>query len=395
MQAIMIRCTALFFFLFFLVPCTSHAKDKLSFAQQKVLYEAQQAIEKKDYAQARKMLSSYLAEHPDTQPALFFLFLGNACYEQEDVKAAAKWYRLGLDKNPENLFLCRNLAAIQYDLEKFSEAGRLFEKAYGLSDPRQHPLLYQSAAAFYQAQQLDQAQRILTRLLAEKTPPRREWLVLMIQVCYERHDTKRSLQYLESFLESYPWERTYWKILAGIRMEKEQYSQAASALRTALALGKTTSQEWRELSSLYFYMNAPLQGAKCLEKALSPSASPKDYDAVARGYLLAHRTDKGLHYLDAAIAAEPTYTRLMLKAKTLMGARRFSDAILVLEKTLTLKPKSQDESYLLMAYCAVEQQEWKQAATWLYNVKSDKFRPYAKSIKQAIAPILDAISSSE
>ncbi len=397
MQSILLRAAAL---LIFLLACVSSSmgaetKSKYSVAEQRVLYKAQRAMDRENYPRVRKLLAAYLEEHPETQHALFFLFLGHACSQQKDIAQAKKWFQKGFDKNPDNLFLCRNLAAMYYRQEQFAKAGQLFAKGYKLSNPSEPDLLYQAATAFYQAKQLGQALKVLEQLLSGKGKPRKEWLSLMIQVCYEKRDLKRCASRLETYLEAYPWERTYWKVLAGIRLEQEQYPKAAAALRTAIMSGNATKQEWSELASLYFYMDAPLQGTKCLEKTLGNSPSAKDYDVLAKGYLLAHRTDKGLHYLDAAIAKKPTSKRLIMKAKALMASRRFTDAEATLQKVLEMQSGSKDEAWLLMAYCSVEQQEWKQAQTRLYHVKDDKFKDYAKAVMSSISPLLEQMASDE
>ncbi len=398
MLSILLRVTALFCFLFSLHPLTTswaetEKKSKFSVPEQRVLYAAQQAMDKADYPQVIEVLSTYLKEHPETKPALFFLFLGHACSQQKNIPAATKWFQAGFRKNPDNIFLCRNLAILHYQQKHFIQSGQLFQRGYEISKPPDPALLYQAAIAFYQAKKLNLALKVLEQLFETAASLRREWYLLMIQVCYEKHDLQRSTKYLEAFLEIYPGERNYWKILAGIWLEQEKYTKAATALRTALMTGNATSQEWKELASLYFYMNAPLQGVRCLEKTLGTSSPPQKYDALARGYLLAHRTDKGLHYLDAAIAQQPTPQRLMMKAKALMASRRFSDAIATLKKFLELKPKNQDEAWLLMAYCAVEKEEWKQAETWLHRVKDKKFKEYATSVLRAIAPLLEEMPS--
>ncbi|GAU07396.1 tetratricopeptide repeat protein [Desulfoplanes formicivorans] len=380
-------------FLFFLIVLSTashtHAENNLSVPEQRILYRAQQAMDREDYPEVRKTLSSYLKRHPDTEPALFFLVLGNACYQQGDLAAANKWYQQGLNKHPGNLALCRNLAAARYGLEQFAQAGKLFEKAFKLSQPGEPQLLYQAGIAFYQAEQLDDSRRVLEQLLETAPTTRREWLALLIQVCYAQQNLTRTTRLLTSFLETYPSERAYWKLLAGIRTEQERYAQAAAALRTALSLGNATAREWKELSSLYFYLNAPLQGAMCLERAAALAPDARDNDALAKGFLRAHRIDKGLHYLDQAIARQATPQRLMTRARTLMTTRRFKEAITTLQQIVNMQSNTRDEAYLLMGYCAMETQNWHQAATWFSHVKNDRFASHAASALQALAPLLE------
>jgi tetratricopeptide (TPR) repeat protein len=205
----------------------------------------------------------------------------------------------------------------------------------------------------------------------------------------------RTTQLLESFLETYPLERAYWKLLAGIRTEQERYAQAAAALRTALSLENATAREWNQLSSLYFYLNAPLQGTMCLEKASELSAESRDYDALAQGYLQAHRIDKSLHYLDLAIEQAPTSKRLMTKARILMTAHRFKDAITTLQQIIKQGSNDNQEAYLLMGYCAMENQDWEQAASWFNRVTCDRLIKHTQSLLHSITPLLESGDNME
>ena len=78
-----------------------------------------------------------------------------------------------------------------------------------------------------------------------------------------------------------------------------------------------------------------------------------------------------------------------------MTARRFKDAIATLQKIVDLGHENRDEAYLLMGYCAMENQDWDQAATWLDNVKGDRFANHARSALQSISPLIPSDDNIE
>ena len=389
MRTSFLPSTALFLaILFTCMPCRLWAADRLSVPEQRVLYRAQQAMDKEQFGKVREMLSSYLKRHPDTRPALFFLILGNACFQSQDLTRAAHWYQSGFEKHPDDLTLCRNLAAARYGLEQFDEAGKLFEQGYLLATPREAELLYQAAIAYYQGEQLQRCRAVLEKLFNATHKREKSWIQLMIQVCYEQKAFARAEDLLTRFLETYPREKEYWKLLAGIQTQSGRYKAAAAALNLALSLGETKPQEWEELASLYLYLNAPLQAAHCLEKAAIPSAGPKQHDALARAYLRAHRYDDALRHFAAAISQDPTPARIIARAKALMADRRFAEAVKGLEQNMETMSEPA-EAYLLEGYCYLEMQNWVQADSVLIKIKKDTSQyPQAQNILQSITPFL-------
>jgi tetratricopeptide (TPR) repeat protein len=370
------------------MPCNTWAGETLSVPEQRILYRAQQAMDKEEFGKVRDLLSSYLTRHPDTQPALFFLTLGNACFQSADLERAAHWYQKGFDKHPDDVTLCRNLAAARYGLEQFNKAGKLFEKGYQLATPKEPELLYQAGVAYYQAEQFTSCRAVLETLFKATDKRAKPWMRLMIQVCYEQKDFTRAENLLTEFLEIYPQEKEYWKLLAGIQTELGRYKAAVGSLSLALATGNPTPQEWEELASLYLYLNAPLQAAKYLEKAVPQASGPKKNDAIARAYLRAHRYDDALRHLDRAIAKESTPARIIAKTKVLMTARRFAEATIYLEQNMN-SLTDLDEAYLLAGYCYLEMQNWAQTDLALRKIKKDTAQyPQAQNILQNIKPFL-------
>ena len=379
--------TALLIFLILCLPCRALARETLSVPEQRILYRAQQAMETNKTVQAKELLSSYLSRHPDTSAPLFFQVLGNACFQTEDLTGAATWYDAGLKKHPNNLILCRNLAAARYGLEDYQDAGKLFAKAWQLADPKEPELLYQSAISWYQAEKLQQSRKILEQLFAETPARKKPWMQLMIQVCYAQKALGRAETLLKNFLETYPQEREYWKLLSSIQTASRHYKEAAASLNMAAALHTPTPQEWEQLASLYWYLNAPLQGIRCLEKAAGSAPTPKQHDALAQRYTQVHRYADALRHLNQAIQQEPTPPRMLIRAKILFAERKFKDAQATLNRAIGINPDL-SEAYLLLGYCALEQRNWHEADAAFRSVKKGIYLSQSKAAVQSIAPFL-------
>ncbi len=374
--------------LLFSLPCQSWAQDKRSVPEQRLLYRAQQALDKDEVDKAREILSFYLADHPETSDPLFFQMLGNACFQTEDLPGAARWYAAGLSKHPENLILCRNLAAARYGLKDYHKAGKLFETSYRLTDPKEPELLYQAGISWYQAEQFKHCRAVLEQLFEATPVHKKSWMQLMIQVCYEQQAFARAETLLKEFLEICPLEKEYWKLLSTIQTESRNYKAAAASLSMALSLDTTTSEEWEQLASLYFYLNAPLQGIRCLEKAAGSTPTLKQHDTLAQRYTQVHRYADALRHLDKAISKDPIPARMIARAKILFAERKFDQAHQSLAQALQKNPDLTEAS-LLMGYCAIEQQKWQEADAVLSTIKKGTYLLRAQNALQSIAPFLE------
>ncbi|MBW1712214.1 MAG: tetratricopeptide repeat protein [Deltaproteobacteria bacterium] len=326
----------------------SGSDPKLSPAQQRALYQAQEAMaEEKNYGQARKPLLDYLKAHPDQPHHLIYYVLGLTWHQEGNLARADEAYGRALDLKPDHQPSCLNLAAVRYERQRPGQAARLWEKAYHLADQPDPQVLYQAAAAYYQAQEHGQAARVLKDLLAGRGQPPKEWLQLWIHVLYELEDLKETERVLTRFVERFPGEADYWRLLAQVRFRQKRHRAAAAALEVAYALKPPQAGAWKNLADVYFYLNVPLRGVRALQKAYGPRPSAQECDQLAQWLVRAGRLEEALSYLDLALRKEPTAQRHLEKGRLLYQNGRYGRAVAALQAAVSLEPDLYSAQLLL------------------------------------------------
>ncbi len=331
--------------------------SSLTREEQKTLYEAQEALKKKEAHKAVNLLSAHLKNHPEKPNPLVYYALGNAYYKAGNPNKAIEIYEQGFRVHPSSFLLCSNLAVIAYQTKQYQKAGEYFEKAYLLEKPPKSERLYQAATAYYQAKAFSSAKSALNRLLSSKTGVQTSWLQMLIQICIETSDWKEAEKFLQDFLNRNPENTEYWKLLAHVRLRGNDYRGAAAALEILYELKSPARNDLEELANFYFLMNAPMKAARCLEKTYGRNPGPGECDRLFKAYAQAQRLDMALRCLDAAISQGRTSERLLEKGKLYYERGRWDEAIKALGECVRAYPDN-DFAHLLLGYCALEKENF-------------------------------------
>ncbi|WP_457572218.1 tetratricopeptide repeat protein [Desulfovulcanus sp.] len=348
----------LFFFNFSALAGQSHTEIPL--AVQKTLYASQKAIEQKDYAQARKFLLDYLQKYPQKPHAMIYYLLGNAWYLSHDLQKAYNAYKTGIALDPKYFPLCLNLAQVAYELGKYREAGKFFEQVFASASLAEKPdreLLYNAALAWYQAKAYHKALQPLERLLTRTTDKiQKDWIELYVYVLLELKKFKKAGKVISNYLAHDPTVSKFWKLLAQIAIQQEDYAQAVSALEVAYKFKPPTPKEWLEIANIYFYLNVPLKAARALEKAYGVAPNPKECEELARGFAQANRLDKAIHYLDLALQKEPTSRRYLEKGQIYYSHGQWAKAARAFQNALHMDQKN-GLAHFMLGLCAMEMED--------------------------------------
>ncbi len=383
--------TALSFLLAALFPADGPAgmdTSSLLPEEQKVLYEAQEAIQTKDIQTAVRLLTAHLREHPNKPNPLLFFALGNAWYMDGNLKKASQIYGKGHAMHPGSFLLCTNFAAVSYETGNYLKAGKLFEKAYRLGNPPDSEHLWQAGTAYYKANALKKAKSVLKRMRRPKGGMKKSRLQLLTQVCLDMKDWKEAESVVLELLNLAPNDVEYWKLLSHIRLQRDNYRGAAGTLEILFKIRPPVKKELEDLANLFFYLNFPLKGARCLEKAYGPAPSPRQCDKISKAFIQAQRPDKALHYLDLAIRQERLYARVLEKGKLYYSRGRWDDAASVLRECVRTWP-DRGFAHLLLGYCAMEKEDFTLARTSFLNASKEKeYRDKALSALR----LLEAVS---
>ena len=353
--------------------------------QQKALYEANVALtEENDPAKALVILRELLKKHPQEEHHLVHYVMGLAYHRQEKLGPAGKAYARALEMKPDHLPSCLNLAVVCYEQKNPLEAARLWERAFPLSPKKDPTLLYQAGAGYYEAKRFEDSARVLKKLLHLEGQPQKGWLELYIHVLMELDQNAEAIQELTRFLNRYPQEEGYWRLLAQLHLNAKKYRPAAASLEVAYRLKPPQDQAWKQLASIYFHLGSPLAGVKALQRAYGSAPEPRQCDELARWLEQAGRTDRALVWLDRALQAEPTARRFLTKARLLYDHGRYRESLPASARAVELAPELY-QAHLLMGYAALELGRLDEAEkAFSQAVKSEKYKPQALAALNSI-----------
>ncbi|MBF0646648.1 tetratricopeptide repeat protein [Desulfuromonas acetoxidans] len=363
------------------------ADAKLTFRQNKHLYQAQKALQVGDAQQCVTMIHSYTTEYPDDIPYPFYSLLG-ACYHQlNDYPKAAEAFATALKLQPDDAQLSINLATCYYLDGHYDQAGRQFSHSYQLQQAKDPQLLYQSAVAFIQGEHYRQAKQSLTSLINSGATIKANWYELLLSCHIELKEWQQGQQLLDRLLQQQPEHEPYWRLKAQIALQQEKYKQAASALEVTLRLHGDNRDDLTQLAGLYGYLRAPLRAADLLKRAYQDTPTPENSLKIARLYHQGYAYDEALAEVDAALHRSPKNSELHSLKAQLLYDRGSYQQLLALSPT-TARPRQ----HLLQGYAAWHLGQWETARTHFKQALGDRrFRSQARNALD----VLDLLAQAE
>lgn len=300
----------------------------------KYLDEAQRAIDKKDYAQARRIIQVYLKDNPKGLSATPYELLGSAWHREGNLQKARAAFQKGTELAPGSFELHQNLAAVAYQMSDFELAAAAYEAAHKLSKRTDGELLYRAAVSYAKLDRKGDVKRVLDELAGLKIEMQQPWLQLMIQNEVELAEWSDAAKHLQAYLDRFSSDARYWKLLSQVRVKQRNYVAAATALEIYCALAEPARADWEELAGIYFAANVPLQAVRSLEKACGASPSVEESDKLARGYARALVFDRAIEVLNRTIEVQPSPARYLEIGKIHYQNRRWREAIEALNASL-------------------------------------------------------------
>ncbi len=329
---------------------------RLTPAIQKIIYNAQKAMEGKDYGGAALILQGFIEKYPKRNHYLMEFTLANALSLSGKDQEALSHYRSAAKLYPEFSYAWQNMGKIYFDLKKYEAAGDCMLKGYNVSEIREPSLLYFASVSYLLARKYKTALPHLKYLVSgEAGIPRIEWMEAFLQVCMELRLKDEALRVINLLLDRDGDNPRWWKLLAHLHLQDGDYKKGVAALTVHSYLTHLKRDDLLLLGNLNCAINLPLKAAQYYEKAIAMqgNAMPADYERLASVYLAAHRPAKAKDTLERALKKKKTFRLYFLLGQTLYEEERWSDAYRAFSQSANLGHKN-GQAYLMMGYCALQ-----------------------------------------
>lgn len=286
---------------------------------------------------------------------------------------ATKGFPAGADTN-----IIYNLAQIYMVTGDFTSAIQRFETWISLTDKPGADAYSKLASAYAQIEDYKNGQTNIFKAIALAGAKAKEvWYNMAIGMTYELGDTTKTIDLLETVLETFPSKRDYWMQLTGLYLDQKREKEALATLQIAHKAGfLTKSSEYIQVAQWLLYYEAPYFSGKFLEQALKDGkAEPtKDnYELLSNAWLSAREYAKAIKPL--TIAAEKAddgelYVRL---GQTYFQDKDWSQSITALNKGLTKgKLKDTGQAWLLLGIASMNSDNKQQATKAFTNATKYK-----------------------
>jgi tetratricopeptide (TPR) repeat protein len=332
----------------------------LSARGKKALFRARGTQDDGDFEGAASVMSEWLGGDPGrAHPLLLFnLALSHFALDQdrlayEDLNAAVEleprygrgWLRLG---------------EAAYGLEKYTEAGEAFWKAYDLTPEHAPEILYYAGVSLLMGKESERALGVLEKLLDEhRDGADLDWYQAMISAGIEAGRSGVVGPFVDRLLEDNPSEPRAWELSYQFAVGREDYRSAAVSLTVAGYLRPLSHDEIVQLGDLYAMISVPVQAARYYEEAMNMPATDvetgraHEFERLASAWLGARDHDRARSTLKMALGEKET-----VGLWSLLGDLEYLDGDF--EAALTAFGSACDldqdfgRGWLMMGYCALE-----------------------------------------
>ncbi len=336
---------------------------KLTPSVQKIVYDAQQLMKKKDYLKAQICLKKFIGKHPEKSHYLVEFTLANAFAANDKSEEALQHYRAAAILYPNFAAAWQNAGKIYFDLKQYEKAGDSLLKAYKLNQKNNPSLLYYAAISYMMTKNKIKALPHLEYLVSgEAGTPKTEWLEALLRVYMDLKFEKKAFAVVRRLITENKDDPRWWKILTQLHLQQNDYKSAVATLTVYSYLTSPKRQELILLGDLNNAIGVPLKAAEYYKNALNLSNKKGDYEKLTSAYISAHRPAKALETLKRVLEKKPTSNLWFMMGQMLYQKYNFDKACNAFKQSTRLNPKN-GRAYLMVGYCALQMNKKKIART--------------------------------
>lgn len=288
----------------------------MSEATYKRLSEAQEAIDAKDYAGAKRVLNDMLSRRDrlnGNEVGQVYNMMGFVYFSEEDYGGAIRAYRevLAQGENiPEGLETqtLYTLAQLSFVNEEYQAALDYMERWIRTADnPGADPHIFMGQV-YYQMQRYPQAitqiERGIQVARERGVAIKEQWWALLNFLYFEQENWPKVLEILEILVRDFP-KREYWMRLAGIHGQEGDDRRSLWTYEAADVGGFLQQQgDYTNYAGLLMQAEVPWRAAKVLERGFERGVIERTdttLQSLGQAWQLAQETEKAIPvFLEAA-----------------------------------------------------------------------------------------------
>ncbi|WP_077285341.1 tetratricopeptide repeat protein [Cognaticolwellia aestuarii] len=189
--------------------------------------------------------------------------------------------------------------------------------------------------------------------------------ILKITSYYERKKYQEAVKTLETVLQVFPEDKTWWNQLGMFYLLVEDYKKALATLDMAYKQGFLEKEsEIKTLASLYSQNDVPYKAAVILEKHIDSglvTRDDKNLSSLANAWHAAQHIDKAARYYGELAKMTNLAKHYSKQGMLLKQDEQFKPAIVALTKALELGAKNKGRLHMSIAESHYYLEEYKQA----------------------------------
>lgn len=349
--------SALSFQLLAAIFCQARAESgapQLTSIVQKVVYEARQLMEKREYLKAKEYLENFIEKNPQQRHYLVEFTLGNVLAMAGKNKEALLHYRDAVNLYPAFAAAWQNMGKLYFDLKQYDDAGDCLLKGHELNAEKDPDLLYYAAVSYIMGKKEKKALPYIEHLAGGETgDPKIEWLETLLKVYLDLQLKEKAFKVVQRLLNKNQNDPRWWKLLAKFHLEQNDYKNGLVALTVLSYLTAPDLQDYMLLADLSSAIGLPSKAAEYYQKALMLENGPVNYEKLASAYIAAHKPVKAEEVLSRALEKKPTSKLWFMMGQVLYEDEEFDKAHNAFNQSAQLDPKG-GEAHLMMGYCALQ-----------------------------------------
>ena len=305
-------------------------------------------------------------------------FLGNI-YAFKDIPQAIKYLDLAVKPDvlgfSDQSAALKLLADLQIQESKFKVAIDSYRRWMRFTGENNPDVYFRIAQAYYQLGDFQQALPAADNAIRFSEEPNKNHYLMKMGSYYELKRYPETVATVETMVQLFPEEKTYWVYLGNFYTLVEDYGKSLSAFQLAHMQGYLEKEsEFKALGQMYANNNIPYKAASVYEKYVKSGKIKKDKTmlaAIASNYQAAREYDKAAEYYGELAKLTNEADAYRRQGMALMSVQRYPESITAFNAALSRNVDSEGSVHLNILEAYFYQGKLKEAYAALQDAKKD------------------------